>query len=57
MPFHGYCLFLLHFVSDVGDGQQDQAKNLEEEEDVEVAVEIVETVAECRKVRTYCLLI
>ena len=48
---------MLLFVPDVGDDQQDHAKHLEEKEDVKVAVEVLETVAECRKVRSYSLLI
>ena len=44
-------------MSDVGDDQYNKAKHLKKEEYVEVAVEVFETVAECRNVRTHRLLI
>jgi hypothetical protein len=47
LTIHGYCFVLLLFVPDVGDDQNNEAKDLEEEEDVKVAVEVLETVAEC----------
>ena len=36
-------------MPDIGDDQNNEAKHLKKEEYVKVAVEIVETVAECRK--------
>lgn len=57
MPIQSFCFVLLLFVSDVGDDQYNEAKHLKDEEYVEVAVEILETVAECRKMWTHSLLI
>ena len=52
-----WLLLLLLFVSDVGDDQNNEAKHLKKEEYVEVAVEVLETVAECRKMWTHSLFI
>lgn len=57
MPIQSCCFVLLLFVSDVGDDQYNEAKHLKDEEYVEVAVEILETVAECRKMWTHSLFI